>query len=141
MRILLNISLTLALLTLLGNTQGAPTKGRYMWVKCRPDSRNANCLTEKGPWIDLPKPNHLPSAANKITKDQSDDGSGTGQPFTETGSGDQWEKDGSDLGVFQPEDVSTDLDVSPEHDYSDFVFPQKVNLPFNQELQEESLIL
>ncbi|KAG5855026.1 serglycin-like [Anguilla rostrata] len=146
MGILLNISLTLVLLSLLGaNTQGSPIKGRYMWLRCRPNSKNANCVTEKGPWIDLPEPNRLPSTADKKTKDQSDDGSGTGQPFSEIGSGDQWEKDGREQGVFQPEEASTDLDGSSELDYSDFVSPQKVylkdNLPLDQDLQEENLIL
>ncbi|KAM3834314.1 serglycin [Vipera latastei] len=29
--------------------QGAPQKGRYMWVRCKPDANSANCLEEKGP--------------------------------------------------------------------------------------------
>ncbi|XP_058242594.1 serglycin isoform X2 [Hemibagrus wyckioides] len=37
-------------------------KGRYMFVKCSPDSKNANCLTKKGPWIDLQgKPHQISS--------------------------------------------------------------------------------
>ncbi|KAJ8284545.1 hypothetical protein COCON_G00033950 [Conger conger] len=144
MGIPITISLTLALLSLLGPiTNGLPTKGRYMGVRCRPDSQKANCEKEKDIWMDLPVPNRLSLADNKRTKDQSDDGSGTGQPFNVIGSADQ--KDGHELGAFQPEEASTDLDGSPEIDYSDFVFPQKVyrknNLPFNQEFQEENLIL
>lgn len=38
-----------------------------MWVKCRPDSKNANCIEEKGPVIDLDKypdtPKRLPQSA------------------------------------------------------------------------------
>ncbi|KAJ8384159.1 hypothetical protein AAFF_G00208610 [Aldrovandia affinis] len=131
MGLFLNISVTVALLSLLGsNTQGAPTKGRYMWVKCRPESKNANCVTEM---------------ANEIANYQSDDGSGNGQYFPKLDSGDQWEKDGRALGVLLHEEGSADPNDAPENDYTDFVFPERVyhkdRLLSDQEFQEENLIL
>lgn len=48
---------------------GAPTasiKGNYMWVECKPDGMNANCLTKKGPSIPLDgQPTRLPPSAAK----------------------------------------------------------------------------
>lgn len=110
-------------------------------MRCKPDSTNANCVTEKGPWIDLPEPNRLPFADNKMSEDQSDYGSRTGPAFIEIGSGEQWQKDGPELGITQPEEASAD--GSPEYDYSDFVFPEKVYRKenWNREFQEENLIL
>ncbi|KAK2852429.1 hypothetical protein Q7C36_007630 [Tachysurus vachellii] len=35
------------------NVLEASTKGRYKFLKCKPDSKNANCMEMKGPVIDL----------------------------------------------------------------------------------------
>ncbi|KAI1896993.1 hypothetical protein AGOR_G00100630 [Albula goreensis] len=143
MGIFLNISVSLALLCLLGaDTQGAPTKGRYMWVKCRPDGKNTNCVTEKGPVIKIPGRAHRlpPSAANEILKDQTEDGSGAGQVFPDLGSGDLWVKDGRELGVFQPEEGSADLDGFPDPVFRGQGY-QKDGLSLNKEIQEDNLIL
>nr|ACI69135.1 Serglycin precursor [Salmo salar]ADM16087.1 Serglycin precursor [Salmo salar] len=61
------ICLTLAVIFFLAdNGHGAPAKGRYMWVKCNPDTNNANCATQRGPLMDLPgPPDRLPSIAVK----------------------------------------------------------------------------
>uniref|UniRef100_A0A8C4RI90 Uncharacterized protein n=1 Tax=Erpetoichthys calabaricus TaxID=27687 RepID=A0A8C4RI90_ERPCA len=45
----------------------APAKGRFMWVRCKPDSKDANCIEQKGPWIDLPK-----SGVNRILPPNAD---------------------------------------------------------------------
>ncbi|KAG5831236.1 serglycin [Anguilla rostrata] len=76
---------------------GAPAKGRYMWVRCRPDGRNANCVKEWGPWLSLPGPRERlpPSAVQDIMKAsldldlQSTDGSGESGLFVESSLGDQ----------------------------------------------------
>lgn len=95
----------LAVLCVIGETVlGAPTKGRYMWVKCRPDAKNANCVQEKGPIINLDKypdaPKRLPaSAAQEILPketglepdEQSGDNAEAGKhipAFADRGSGD-----------------------------------------------------
>ncbi|XP_036812147.1 serglycin [Oncorhynchus mykiss] len=133
------ICLTLAVIFFLAdNGHGAPAKGRYMWLKCSPDAKNANCETQRGPWMDLPgPPDRLPSIAVKDIvpeeagsepEEQSGEGSATGILLTEQGSGDQ-------LG-------STDVDGI---DYPGFVFPPKMTmdqvLPPAQELKEDHLIL
>ncbi|XP_029465516.1 serglycin [Rhinatrema bivittatum] len=63
------IFLAFTLILLLGNSaQGAPpTKARYQWVRCRPDSNSANCIEEKGPWLEYVQGganNILPPRAN-----------------------------------------------------------------------------
>uniref|UniRef100_A0A674EMW5 Serglycin-like n=1 Tax=Salmo trutta TaxID=8032 RepID=A0A674EMW5_SALTR len=116
------ICLTLAVIFFLAdNGHGAPAKGRYMWVKCNPDTKNANCATQRGPLMDLPgPPDRLPSIAVKDIvpeeagsepEEQSGEGSATGILFTEQGSGDQ-------LG-------STDVDGI---DYPGSVFPPNINM-------------
>nr|ACI69472.1 Serglycin precursor [Salmo salar] len=133
------ICLTLAVIFFLADSgHGAPAKGRYMWVKCNPDTNNANCATQRGPLMDLPgPPDRLPSIAVKDIvpeeagsepEEQSGEGSATGILFTEQGSGDQ-------LG-------STDLDGI---DYPGSVSPPNINmdhaLPPAQELKEDHLFL
>ncbi|XP_036402800.1 serglycin [Megalops cyprinoides] len=149
MGLFLKISVVLALLCLLGhNAQGAPTKGRYMWVKCRPDGKNSNCEQQQGPWIDLPGPsNRLPSSAvkdllknNQELDTKSTEGSGASE--ADIGSGDQWMRDGQQLGVFGAEEGSTQLEEgSTEVDYTEYVFPERVKKGLNNEMQEEHLIL
>ncbi|XP_041715021.1 serglycin [Coregonus clupeaformis] len=135
----LKIWLTLAVIFVLAdNGHGAPAKGRYMWVKCRPEAKNANCETQRGPSMDLPgPPDRLPSFAVKEIvpeeagsepEEQSGEGSATGILFTEQGSGDQL--------------ASADVDGI---DYPGFVFPPKITmdqaLPPARELKEDHLIL
>ncbi|KAG7462935.1 hypothetical protein MATL_G00190020 [Megalops atlanticus] len=147
MGLFLKISVVLALLCLLGhNAQGAPTKGRYMWVKCRPDGKNSNCEQQQGPWIDLPGPsNRLPSSAVKdlLKKKPELDADGSGASEADIGSGEQWMRDGQQLAAFGAEEGSTQLEEgsTPEVDYTEYVFPQRVKKGLNNEMQEEHLIL
>ncbi|XP_046885254.1 serglycin [Hypomesus transpacificus] len=60
----------IVLYVLLDNGLGAPAsgpgKGRYMWIKCRPNGQNANCIKQRGPLQDLPGlPDRLPASAVK----------------------------------------------------------------------------
>lgn len=76
----------LAVLCVIGESVlGAPTKGRYMWLRCRPDGKNSNCVQEKGPIINLDKfpdaPKKLPASAAqeilpKLTGEEPDEQSG-----------------------------------------------------------------
>ncbi|KAJ8393275.1 hypothetical protein AAFF_G00063470 [Aldrovandia affinis] len=162
----LKISVAFVVLFLLGhNTQGAPIKGRYMWVRCRPDGSNANCMKEWGPWIDLPGPSDRlpPSAVQDIMKASLDqelhlaDGSGVNEPLVESGSGDQWGMDRQELGVFTAEgnvqleegssfegsssegssfEGSSSEGSGLEVDYTEFVFTQSMTLQQNN-LQHE----
>ncbi|XP_033887726.1 serglycin [Acipenser ruthenus] len=165
------ILLALGLILFLGYTvQAAPSKGRYMWVRCKPDTKNPNCVEESGPWIDLPKsgaeipsPNADHDLMNKkpvedktaLTFEESGDDSGEFQEDMpiELGSGSQWNEDLLIAGsTAEPEEGSADYTedflATPEGgdvDYSQFVFrdrvPIKQNHPQNLKLHEEGFIL
>ncbi|XP_041117471.1 serglycin-like [Polyodon spathula] len=164
------ILLALGVILFLGYTvQAAPTKGRYMWVRCKPNAKNANCVEESGPWIDLPKsgaevpsPNVDHDLMNKkpvedeavMTFEESGDDSGEFQDITiELGSGSQWNEDLLIAGrTAGPEEGSADYTedflAKPEGadvDYSQFVFPGRVPVqqsnPRDLKLHEEGFIL
>ncbi|KAA0717905.1 ATP-dependent RNA helicase SUPV3L1, mitochondrial [Triplophysa tibetana] len=61
------ITLALAIICLFGHSGlGAPTTGRYTWVKCKPEDQNANCVTQMGPLVPLEgKSPQLPPSAVK----------------------------------------------------------------------------
>ncbi|KAM4602655.1 serglycin [Polymixia lowei] len=62
----LKIILSLAILCFaLHNGLGAPTRGRYMFVRCNPTSKDANCLTHRSPKMELTPdlPTRLPASA------------------------------------------------------------------------------
>ncbi|XP_026103126.1 serglycin-like [Carassius auratus] len=89
------ITLALAIICLFVDSGlGAPLTGRYMFVKCNPDLKNANCVTQVGPLVPLSgKSSRLPpSAAKHIfpvsteeatpeTEEQSGEGSGNSDTF------------------------------------------------------------
>uniref|UniRef100_A0A3B3SZQ5 Uncharacterized protein n=1 Tax=Paramormyrops kingsleyae TaxID=1676925 RepID=A0A3B3SZQ5_9TELE len=50
----MNFMLSRKVFSCLLSDAGAPTKGRYMKVSCKPDAKNANCNVIKGPLIDIP---------------------------------------------------------------------------------------
>ncbi|XP_062375458.1 serglycin [Sardina pilchardus] len=118
---------------------GAPTKARYMWLKCRPDSKNANCLEEKGPMINLDKypdtPKRLPSSAVQELlpnetglepDEQSGDNAEAGKhipDFLDRGSGDQLLMDSP---MQRQEESSGMEEGSADYDYSNVVYPDKV---------------
>ncbi|XP_028651803.1 serglycin [Erpetoichthys calabaricus] len=147
--------------------QGAPAKGRFMWVRCKPDSKDANCIEQKGPWIDLPKsgvnrilpPNADPEQMMRMVnnfneEDLSGDFSGDvqieGKPEPDSKSKvdvarltkkeeEVEEEEGSALDSTSPPDEA-------EVDYSLYSYP--VRVPANQQgitqdlkLQEEGFIL
>ncbi|XP_041125404.1 serglycin [Polyodon spathula] len=165
------ILLALGLILFLGCTvQAAPSKGRYMWIRCKPDTKNPNCVEESGPWIDLPKsgadvplPNADHDLMNKksvedepgLSFEESGDDSGEFQEDTpnELGSGSQWSEDLLRASsTADPEEGSADYTedslATPEGgdvDYSQFVFPDRVpikqNYPRDLKLHEEGFIL
>nr|XP_015202546.1 PREDICTED: serglycin [Lepisosteus oculatus] len=152
------IILILAFVFFLGfNAQGKPVRGRYMWVRCKPGEHNANCQTEKGPWIDLPdsraKDGRTNSRAEKITEllpTEELSGDGSGAAPTEIGSGDQWLMDAGEAnsGVITEEGSALDYEESSpnmELDYSDFIFPRRVPVkhrhPQDLKPREENLFL
>ncbi|XP_030627746.1 serglycin [Chanos chanos] len=163
MGICYKICAVLAIICLLENhTLGAPTKGRYMWVKCKPEGKDPNCHTQKGPWMNLPGPqDRLPASATKtivpvesseVASEEvelSGDGSGGGSiipVLPELGSGDQWMADTQDQVEYQAEvPVSAHLgeESSGDFDYSNYIFPEKVkaNGPSTEELKEENMLL
>ncbi|XP_013924887.1 PREDICTED: serglycin [Thamnophis sirtalis] len=93
------IFVALGVILLLGCPgQGAPQKGRYMWVRCKPDANSANCIEEKGPsFVMTDESATIPFEANptrEILQDQlislpfSGDEEGSGnEEDPETGSG------------------------------------------------------
>ncbi|XP_033880693.2 serglycin-like isoform X1 [Acipenser ruthenus] len=165
------ILLALGLILFLGYTvQAAPTKGRYMWVRCKPDAKNPNCVEESGPWIDLPKsgpevpsPNADHDLMNKkpvedeseMTFEESGDDSGKFQEdmAIELGSGSQWNEDllrASSTAESEEgsADYTEDFPATPEGgsvDYSQFVFADKVPIQQSKtqdlKLHEEGFIL
>ncbi|XP_067278086.1 serglycin [Pseudorasbora parva] len=141
------ITLALAIICLFGQSgQGAPPKGRYMWVKCHPDDKNANCLTQKGPWIDLAgqRARLHPSAAKHIVsteevtpnvEEQSGEGSGN------SGSLDPWMADGPVQEVYNnEEEASTWMESSGDVDYSEYVTPRKTAQLSTQDLKDDYII-
>ncbi|XP_063163609.1 serglycin [Candoia aspera] len=78
--------------------QGVPQKGRYMWVRCKPDANSAGCVEEKGPSFvmtdgnanNLPKadPTRMTLQDHPSTVPSSRDEYGSGNEVDpETGSG------------------------------------------------------
>ncbi|KAL0964681.1 hypothetical protein UPYG_G00327500 [Umbra pygmaea] len=135
----LNICLTVAVIFFLAdNGLGAPTKGRYMWLKCRPDSTNANCVTQRGPTMRLPgPPDRLPPTAVKDivqketvseSEEQSGEGSATEGFYADQGSGDQ-------LGTQIVDGIDSAGYVVPQN------VPMDQALPPPQELKDDHLIM
>ncbi|XP_039593572.1 serglycin [Polypterus senegalus] len=137
--------------------QGAPAKGRFMWVRCRPDSKNANCIEQKGPWIDLPKSGVnriLPSSAEQVRvdnineEDLSGDFSGDFQAEGKPEPDSKAKVDVAQLTLKEGEEEegsaldSTSPPDEAEVDYSLYSYP--VRVPAKQQdlkLQEEGFIL
>ncbi|XP_070610050.1 serglycin [Erythrolamprus reginae] len=106
--------------------QGAPQKGRYMWVRCKPGANSANCIEEKGPSFVMtdedgkilyePNPTREPLQDQLSTLPFSGDEEGSGNEVDpERGSGfdyDPEEPDGSDF-VKEP-NVNLNLKLSTE---------------------------
>lgn len=134
MRIYHRIALVLLLIFVFeDNVLGAPTKGRYMWVKCNPNDKDANCVQQQGPWIDLKGASQRlpPSAIKDIvsvengedapeteTEEQSGESSGDmellGNP-TDKKQG--WMDDGPGIAAPQVEEPFLEEDASGEADY------------------------
>ncbi|NP_001165083.1 serglycin precursor [Danio rerio] len=151
------ITLALAIICLSGHSGlGAPaasTKGNYMWVECKPDGKNANCLTKKGPLIPLDgqRTRLPPSAAKDIvavsaeeatpdTEDLSGDGSGDSDNFPVLASKKQpWRRDAPEQDIFKNEEEGSTT-FSGDIDYSEYVSTQKVNWLSEEDLKEENII-
>ncbi|XP_041922062.1 serglycin [Alosa pseudoharengus] len=141
----------LAVLCFIGESVlGAPTKGRYMWLRCRPDSKNPNCMEEKGPMINLDKypdtPKRLPSSAVQEIlpnetglepDEQSGDNTEAGKhipDFLDRGSGDQLLMDS----LMQRQEESSGMEEgSSDFDYTNFVLPEK--MPYYEEYENNMI--
>ncbi|XP_056616845.1 serglycin [Triplophysa dalaica] len=125
------ITLALAIICLFGHSGfGAPTKGRYTWVKCKPEDQNANCVTQMGPLVPLEgKSPRLPHSAVKdifpVTKEETTpemeelSGEGSGNP------------DGPKV---------TWTEASGDIDYPSFVHPKKKDELSEGDLKDENMI-
>ncbi|MGH0138403.1 UNVERIFIED_CONTAM: hypothetical protein FKN15_066377 [Acipenser sinensis] len=141
-----------------------------MWVRCKPDAKNPNCVEESGPWIDLPKsgaevpsPNADHDLMNKkpvedesaMTFEESGDDSGEFQEdmAIELGSGSRWNEEllrASSTAESEEgsADYTEDFPATPEGgnvDDSQFVFPNRVPIQQSEtqdlKLHEEGFIL
>ncbi|KAG9275593.1 serglycin [Astyanax mexicanus] len=134
------------------NVLGAPAQGRYNWVTCKPDSKNANCIQKQGPLIDISGASQRlpPSATKDIVPVERDEDT----PETETeeqsgeSSGDldlaekkqDWMDDGPVKMVRQVEDPFLE-EASGEVDIENFVFPERKEPKLSPEdLKEDNMI-
>ncbi|KAL7889722.1 hypothetical protein AOLI_G00019800 [Acnodon oligacanthus] len=152
MRFFCRIALAFLLVYLFeDNVLGAPTKGRYMWVNCKPDGENANCVQNQGPLIDLAGLSQRlpPSAAKDIvpeessedtpeteTEEQSGESSGDLDPFDSvSGVSKKWVDDGP-----QVEEPIVDAG-SGEIDYLYNASPEQVEPKLSAEdLRQDNMI-
>ncbi|KAG1950939.1 serglycin [Pimephales promelas] len=155
MRFYHRITLALAIICLFGDSgHGAPAKGRYMWLKCNPDDKNANCVTQKGPWVPLSGQSTRlpPSAAKHIvpveevtpeTEEQSGEGSGNSDtlaPFLNMDR--QLMADGPEQELNNNEvEASTWMESSGDIDYANYVSPQKIDWLSSQDLKEDNIMV
>ncbi|XP_017541607.2 serglycin [Pygocentrus nattereri] len=153
MRFCCRIALAFLLVCLFeDNVLGAPTKGRYMWVNCRPDGDNPNCVQKQGPLIDLPGlSQRLPASATKDivpvessedipeteTEEQSGESSGDLDPFDNVPGVDKnWIDDGP-----QVEAPVVEEEASGETDYSSYISPGQVEPKLTAEdLRQDNMI-
>ncbi|XP_016103336.1 serglycin-like [Sinocyclocheilus grahami] len=149
------ITLALAIICLFGDIGlGAPYKGRYMWVKCNPDHKNANCVTQMGPLVPLSGQSSRlpPSAAKHIfpvsteeatpeTEEQSGEGSGNSDTFAPFISMDQQlMRDGPEQELNKNEEEGSTVESSGDIDYAKYVSTQKIDWLSKQDLKEEDII-
>ncbi|XP_072533154.1 serglycin [Salminus brasiliensis] len=134
------------------NVLGAPTKGRYMWVNCKPNGSDANCVQHKGPWMDLPGPSQrLPPSATKDivpvessedtpeteTEEQSGESSGDLEPLEKK---EDWMDDGPVQVVPQVEEPILE-EASGELDYTNYEFTNQMEPKLSAEdLREDNVI-
>ncbi|KAK3554018.1 hypothetical protein QTP70_019133 [Hemibagrus guttatus] len=117
-------------------------KGRYVFVKCRPDSKNANCITKKGPRIDLHgKPHKISSRSiNDIYPVESSEESYETEESGD-GSGDfnfpDLSRKQRDSGA--EEEIQTVMEGSA--DYNNYISPSLEKLRLSAEdLREDNMI-
>ncbi|KAI4894285.1 hypothetical protein NFI96_016308 [Prochilodus magdalenae] len=154
MRFCYRIALALLLLYLFeDNALGAPTTGRFRWLRCKPNGNNANCVENQGPLIDLSDPNQRlrPNAKDIVpveniedtpeteTEEQSGESSGDVDPFDPLGK--NWMNDGSSKAEPQVGEQLEKEEGSGEVDYSNYVFAQKIEpkLPA-EDLRKDNMI-
>ncbi|XP_014340478.1 serglycin [Latimeria chalumnae] len=126
-----------------GTAFGAPVnKGRYMWVECKPNSNDPNCVQKKGPWLKIPEsvdnwidPQLPNSDWSKMDEDLNDL-----FPLSEN----KPEEDGgSGLEIASGGGPELGSGFEDSIDYSEFVFPVSVKRHEKPDvnLPEENLIL
>lgn len=143
------ITLALAIICLFAHSglvsTGAPTKGQYMWVKCKPDDKDANCITQKGPLVPLEGNSpRLPSSAAKeifpVTTEEAtpemEEQSGEGSGNSDTGI---FLSDGPQQEINKIEEEGS-TEASGDIDYSNYVFPEKVDKLSEMDLKQENMI-
>ncbi|XP_066535484.1 serglycin [Hoplias malabaricus] len=153
MRFCYRIALALVLVCLLeDNVLGKPTQGRYMWLKCKPNGLNSNCIENKGPLMNLPGPSQrLPPGATKNivpvesgedtqeteTEEQSGESSGDMDLFNNSPDNNDWMNDAP----LQMVDPIIEEQGSGEDDYTNFVFPEGVEKKLPEEdLREDNVM-
>ena len=150
------ITLALAIICLFVDSGlGAPLTGRYMFVKCNPDLKNANCVTQVGPLVPLSgKSSRLPPSAAKhifpVSKEeatpemeeQSGEGSGNSDPFAPFISMHQklTRKIRSPEQEVNKNEEEGSTEFSGDIDYSEYITPQKVDWLSKEDLKEENII-
>ncbi|KAL6486919.1 hypothetical protein MHYP_G00035450 [Metynnis hypsauchen] len=133
------------------NVLGAPAKGRYKWVSCKPGGGNPNCVQKQGPLIDLSGlSQRLPPSATKDivpvesnedtpeteTEEQSGESSGDLDPFDSATGGKNSMDDGP-----QVEEPVVEDEGSGEIDYSNYVSPERVEPKLSAEdLRQDNMI-
>ncbi|XP_073691214.1 serglycin [Garra rufa] len=149
MRFYHKITLALAVICLFGDSGlGAPTEGRYMYVKCNPDDKNANCVTHKGPLVPLEgKSSRLPASAVKdifpvtteeaVPEMEEQSGSGDSDTFAPFINTDELMRDAPEKEADKDEEEGSTVE---EIDYSENVSRQKIDWLSEKDLKEENII-
>ncbi|XP_028845498.1 serglycin [Denticeps clupeoides] len=135
----------LAVFCFLGNyALGAPTRGRYMGLRCRPHGGQANCKEEMGPLIDVDQ-----QTLKKLPRDPSDlrfrsyelsgDGSGYEQFQADQGAR-RFTDEPMDVAVNEQE--SSGMEGSVDVDHSNYIYTEHQAAPHAEDksLEDNSIL-
>ncbi|XP_036430335.1 serglycin [Colossoma macropomum] len=138
MRFCYRIALALLLVYLFEDSVlGAPTTGRFNWLNCKPDGKDANCVHKQGPLLKQPKDivpvDSSEDTPETETEEQSGESSGDLDPF-DTVVRKDWMDDSPVQAMAQDE-------ASGEIDYSNYVSPEQVEPKLSEEdLRKDNMI-
>ncbi|XP_044518870.1 serglycin [Gracilinanus agilis] len=121
--------------------QGFPAKrARFHWVRCRPGSRSANCIEQKGPWFNMPEGEdqwiEIPQMDSFLMKQTPNRGEKT--PFSEE---DPWSISGSGSGSGLGNGFLPEMETQPIDEEDFYNFRPSEDEAVGQELAEEELII